>query len=338
MPALALLSIPIPGLGQWARGHRWRGGALFFSVLTAWLIALWYGHPAWLIFPATLWLWTVWDAIKLPPYQPQVIARGAPAWIAVVLWLVLAYGVGIQVTGFRPLALFTQAGRAVVLLRPMLRPDFFAPGSFNLSVNGQYIVQGIAETLALALLATSVGALLGLPLGFLAARNLMGTNAITRLIYVLVRAFLNVTRSIESLIMAIVFVTIVGLGPFPGMLALVAHTAAALGKLFSEVIEGIDPGPIEAIRATGATWLQIVRYGVLPQVLPPFAALTIYRWDINVRSSTIIGFVGGSGIGFYLYQWITNSDFRAVSASFIIIAIVVVVMDYLSAKIRERLI
>ncbi len=153
----------------------------------------------------------------------------------------------------------------------------------------------------------------------------------------MVRTILNLLRSIESLIFGIIFVIIVGLGPFAGMLALTLHTIAALGKLYSEVIEGIDPGPIEAIRATGGNWAQVVRYAVIPQIVPPFTGLTIYRWDINVRSSTIIGFVGGGGIGFFLFQWINLGDYRAVSGAFIAIAIVVFVMDFFSARLRERL-
>jgi phosphonate transport system permease protein len=121
------------------------------------------------------------------------------------------------------------------------------------------------------------------------------------------------------------------------MLAITVHTIAALGKLYSEVIEGIDPGPIEAIRATGANWIQIVRYGVIPQIVPPFTALTIFRWDINVRNSTIIGFVGGGGIGFFLYQWIMLGDYRSLSSAFIAIAFVVIVLDFFSAKLREKI-
>ena len=135
----------------------------------------------------------------------------------------------------------SQAFRVSVVQREVL------PG-YVISKNGLYILQGIYETLALALLATTLGALLALPICFLAARNLMGTNPLTYAIYVLVRTLLNIFRSIEALIIAIVFVVIVGLGPFPGMLALTVHTTAALGKLYSEVIEGIDSGPIEAIR------------------------------------------------------------------------------------------
>ena len=210
------------------------------------------------------------------------------------------------------------------------------PG-YTISENGRYVMQGIYETLALALMATTLGAILALPVSFLAARNLMSSNLVTMTIYTITRTILNIFRSIEALIMAIIFVVIVGLGPFPGMLALTVHTTAALGKLYSEVIEGIDPGPIEAIRATGATWLQVVRYAVIPQIVPPFTALTIYRWDINVRSSTIIGFVGGGGIGFFLWQWIILGDYRAVSSSFITIAIVVIIMDFFSAQLRERI-
>ncbi len=211
-------------------------------------------------------------------------------------------------------------------------------GGIELSTIGGYIVQGIYETLALAFLSTLIGAILAIPFAFLAARNLMTGNPVTTIIYIITRTALNIVRSIEALIMAIIFVIIVGLGPFPGMIALTIHTTAALGKLYSEVVEGIDPGPIEAIKATGANWFQIVRFAVIPQIVPAFTALTIYRWDINVRSSTIIGFVGGGGIGFFLWQWIVLQDFRAVGTAFVAIAVIVVILDFISARIRERLV
>jgi phosphonate transport system permease protein len=211
------------------------------------------------------------------------------------------------------------------------------PG-FILSKNGGYLVQGIQETIFLALISTTLGALIAIPIGFLAARNLMGANAFTMGIYVVVRTILNIVRSIEPLIIAIVFVVIVGLGPFPGVIAITMHTVAALGKLYSEVIEGIDPGPLEAIRAVGGNWVQMVRYGVIPQIVPPIMSFTIYRWDINVRTSTIIGFVGGGGIGFYLYQWIIKGDYSAVGSAFIAIVIIVMILDFVSARIRARLV
>jgi phosphonate transport system permease protein len=210
--------------------------------------------------------------------------------------------------------------------------------ALELSTNGGYVVQGVIQTLFLALMSTTLGALGAIPVSFLAARNLMGSNPFTISVYVVIRTILNIVRSIEPLIIAIVFVVIVGLGPFAGTLAITLHTIAALGKLYSEVVEGIDPRPLEAIRATGGNWLHIVRYAVIPQIVPPFASFTLFRWDINVRTSTIIGFVGGGGLGFFLYQWIVKADFRAVSSAFIAIAIIIVVLDFVSARIRARLV
>lgn len=211
-------------------------------------------------------------------------------------------------------------------------------GGIAISYNGGFVLKGMLETIAMALMATVLAIFVAVPISFLAARNLMGGNPITFGIYVVVRTLLNILRSVEALLFAIVFVVITGLGPFAGVLALMVHSIAALAKLYSEVIEGIDPGPIEAIKATGANWVQVARYGVIPQIIPPFTSFTIYRWDINVRTATVIGMVGGGGIGFYLIQWIQLNDFRAVSAAFIAIAIVVIILDFLSAKVRERLV
>ncbi len=111
---------------------------------------------------------------------------------------------------------------------------------------------------------------------------------------------------------------------------------AALGKLYSEAIESIDPGPIEAIQATGATWLQLVMYAVIPQIIPPFVSFTIYRWDINIRMSTVIGLVGGGGIGFLLVQWMRLLDFKAAGIAVWFIVITVATLDFVSAEIRQR--
>jgi len=157
-------------------------------------------------------------------------------------------------------------------------------------------------------------------------------------IYTVSRAILNALRSIEPLIMAIVFVVWVSLGPFAGIMALILHSIAALGKLFSEQVEGIDDGPVEAIIATGASRIQMIVYAVIPQVVPPFTAFALYRWDINVRMSTIIGFVGGGGIGFILAQNIQRNLYRQASVNMLAIAIVVATLDYASAKIRSRII
>lgn len=157
-------------------------------------------------------------------------------------------------------------------------------------------------------------------------------------VYTISRSILNVLRSIEPLIMGIVFVVWVSLGPFAGIMALTLHSIAALGKLFSEQVEGIDEGPVEAITATGAGRLQMVTYAVIPQIIPPFTAFALYRWDINVRMSTIIGFVGGGGIGFVLSQNIQQLRYRQASVMMLAIAIVVATLDYASSKIRSRII
>jgi phosphonate transport system permease protein len=209
-------------------------------------------------------------------------------------------------------------------------------GGWQLSGNGFLVLQKMGETIALALMATTFALFFAVPVSFVAARNLMSGNPVTLTIYFIVRTLLNIVRSIESLIIAIVFVVWVGLGPFAGVMALTVHSIAALGKLYSEQVESIDFGPIEAVRATGATWMQTVAYAVFPQVIPPFLAFTIYRWDINVRISTIIGFVGGGGIGFLIVQWQRLSQWRAIGAAFWSIMIVVAILDYVSAKARQR--
>jgi phosphonate ABC transporter permease subunit PhnE len=179
--------------------------------------------------------------------------------------------------------------------------------------------------------------LLGL-LGFIFAfrKGVSGEIHIGLIVYGVVRTVLNIVRSIEPLIWAIVGIIWIGPGPFAGAIALTVHTIASLGKLYSEAIESIEPGPIEAITATGANRLQTIMYAVLPQVLPPFISFTIYRWDINVRLSTIIGLVGGGGIGFLLIQWIRQFQYESAGIAVWLITITVAVLDYVSSAIRER--
>ena len=211
-------------------------------------------------------------------------------------------------------------------------------GSRRLSETFSQVVGRMVETIFMALMATTLGVIFAVPISFLAARNLMARNPLGTVIYYLVRLVMNILRAIEPLIWAIIFVVWVGIGPFAGTLALFLHTVAALGKLYSEAVESIDPGPIEAITATGANRLQTIVFAVIPQVVPPFIAFTIYRWDINVRMSTVIGFVGGGGIGFLLIQWINLFQYRQAAVAVWAIAIVVAVMDYVSAIVRERVV
>jgi len=179
-----------------------------------------------------------------------------------------------------------------------------------------------------------LGALFGLVLSL--RLNPESNFPIGLVIYYIARTIFNALRSIEALIMVIVFVVWVGIGPFAGVLALSLHTIAALAKLYSEQVESILPGPMEAIRATGANRLQTVIYAVVPQIIPPYISFTMYRWDINVRMSTIIGFAGGGGIGFLLIQNINLLNYRAASAQMLAIALVVASMDYISSRLREE--
>ncbi len=180
--------------------------------------------------------------------------------------------------------------------------------------------------------------LIGAVLGGVAS-GLAGTKSvfpIGNVLYNVTRTTLNALRSIEPLIMGLVFVIWVGIGPFAGVLALALHSIASLGKLYSEQIENIDSGPIEALQSTGANRLQTIMYAVVPQIIPPYIAFTMYRWDINVRMSTIIGFVGGGGIGFLLQQQINLLRYRDAGVAVVAIAIVVSILDYASAAIRQR--
>lgn len=209
-------------------------------------------------------------------------------------------------------------------------------GSGQISDELKLTIEKMIETIIIGMMATFFGIILALPLSFLAAKNLMKANIFTIAIYYLVRTIMNVVRSIEPLIWAIIAVIVVGLGPFAGIIALTIHSMAALAKLYSEAIENIDSGPIEAIQATGANWLQIVSFAVIPQIIPPFVSFTVYRWDINIRMSTVIGFVGGGGIGFLLSQWIRLLDYRSAGMAVWFIALSVMILDYLSAEIREK--
>jgi phosphonate transport system permease protein len=211
-------------------------------------------------------------------------------------------------------------------------------GEWALSETFQLSLEKMVETIFLALMGTAFGVILSVPLSFLAARNLMAGSRFGRFVYYLTRTFFNLTRSIEVMIIAVIMAVIVGIGPFAGVLALVMHSIGALGKLYSESIESIDPGPIEAVTATGATRLQVVLFAVLPQVIPQFISFTLYRWDINVRMSTIIGFVGGGGIGYLLIQYINLLQWNQAGTTIWLIAIVVGVLDYASAIIRERVV
>ena len=202
----------------------------------------------------------------------------------------------------------------------------------------RFTISRMIETIFMGMMATLFGIVFAIPVSFLAARNIMSGSVLTMVIYYLARTIMNIVRSIEPLIWALIAVVWVGLGPFAGIVALTLHSIAALGKLYSEAIEGIDQGPIEAVRATGANGFQTIMFAVVPQMISPFVSFSIYRWDINVRMSTVIGVVGGGGIGFLLVQYIRLLDYRAAGIAVWFIAITVAILDYVSAEIRARII
>ena len=257
-----------------------------------------------------------------------------PAWHrrpnvwAVLVLLLLTFAVGFQITDISPGALTDNIARTKPMIDRLTSPDW--------SIVPQ-VIDKLVETVFLALMASTLSLPFAFVLSFFGARNLTRGSGWGRLCYVLARVFMNVTRSIEPIVWGIIFIVWVGVGPFAGMLALFIHSVAALGKLYSEAIESIDPGPVEAIQATGANTVQVLRYGVVPQVIPPFLSFTVYRWDINVRMATILGLIGAGGIGNMLIDFTQLGAWNKVGTVILFITVVVWLMDIASAKARERL-
>ena len=227
-------------------------------------------------------------------------------------------------TGADPVRLARGVPWIVDFVRRMLPPD---PRVLPAALTGA------VTTVEIALLGTVVAAALALPMGFLSARNVAPPG-----VFYPARAMLNLFRSVDTLVYALIFVAAVGLGPFPGVLAVLAYTTTSLAKLYSEAIEGIDAGPVDAVTATGATRLQVLRYGVLPQVLPLFLSYVLYRLETNIRAATVLGFVGAGGIGFYLQTYLRMIDYPAASTTLLVTIAMVMVIDALSSRLRARLV
>lgn len=206
----------------------------------------------------------------------------------------------------------------------------------NLSILPQGVL-AIIQTIFMAFLATAIAVPISFVLSFLCASNIMNKSATGMVIYTALRIVMNVTRSIEPLIWAIIFSVWVGIGPFAGMLALMIHTVASLTKQYSEQIECVEDGPVEGIQSTGANALQVIWFAIVPQIVLPFISFTIFRWDINVRMATIIGLVGGGGIGTMLMNYQGQALWHEVGTLGLLIIAVVWAMDVASAQIREAL-
>lgn len=254
----------------------------------------------------------------------------APYALLSLIFLVVTFVAGLQITEFSITEFLSDSG-----LRGAKR-IFVALLTPNLAIFEDAMFEAI-ETIYMAFIATVLSLPFAFIISFLSAQNLMNTGPISSSVYYITRFFLNMTRAIEPLVWAIIFSVWVGIGPFAGMLALFLHSVASLAKLYSEQIEGINDGPIEAMTATGAHPIQIVWYGVVPQIVLPFLSFTIYRWDINVRMATVIGLVGGGGIGTMLMQYQGLAKWNEVGLLVLVIAFIVWVMDFASAKIRAAI-
>jgi phosphonate transport system permease protein len=195
-------------------------------------------------------------------------------------------------------------------------------------------IDGMIESLQLAWVGTVIGAIISLPLGFFGARNVS-----SGLVSNVMRQVLNAIRAFPEIILAIfIFIPIAGLGAVAGALAIGLHSVGTLGKLTAEVIEGIDPGPVEATRAAGARPLQIQRWGVLPQVLPEIVAFWLYRFEINIRAAAVLGVVGAGGIGFSLQQTLQFKRFPLAGTAIIVVVVATILVDTISGWIRRRIV
>jgi phosphonate transport system permease protein len=264
---------------------------------------------------------------KAIAYAPDRWFRTLWGW-QVALILIVTFITGWMVVEINPGKFFLQFRNAGGIVSGIFNPDTTAL---------MPMIRALMETIFLALMSTVFAIPFAFFISFFAARNLMPKTWLGNIVYVIIRTLATIVRSIEAIVWAIIFCVWVGIGPFAGMLALWVHSIAALIKLYSEQIENIDPGPVEAVKATGAATLQVWRYAVIPQILSPFLAFTIYRWDINVRMATIVGFVGGGGIGLALQQQQQMLAWRSVGLIMWMIALVVWVMDMISGAVRQSL-
>ncbi len=200
-----------------------------------------------------------------------------------------------------------------------------------------FVAGTLIETIAMGLLATLFSTILAMPISFLAAHNIMARLPGGTVVYYVVRTILNVVRAIDTIVWGLIVIVWVGLGSFAGVIALTIHSVAALAKLFSEEIEHIDPGPVEAVTATGANWIQTIRYAIIPQIIPSFLAYSLLRWDINMRSATVVGFVAGGGIGFFVIETVRMGGYQQYATALWAVAVVIIIVDYISEKWRENI-
>lgn len=242
------------------------------------------------------------------------------AWGLAIAFLAWSW----QGAEMNPAALFSDSGNMAEFAADFVPPDFH---------HWDLYLTEMVVTVHIALWGTVLAVLLAIPLGVMSSENLVPWWVCQP-----VRRLMDSFRAINEMVFAMLFVVAVGLGPFAGVLALFIHTTGVLAKLFSEAVEAIDPGPVEGVRATGASGLQEVIYGVIPQVLPLWISYTLYRFESNVRSATVVGMVGAGGIGVILWESIRGFQFAQTGAVMIVIILVVTALDLASQQIRKRFI
>ncbi len=261
--------------------------------------------------------------------------------VAVVAFLVWSYrGAEIDLS-----QLFSRdgLGQILIYLAKLVPPDF-SPNVLREAW------RGTIETFAISFMGTLLAVAVALPIVFFASRNLIysgllyemeprqGWKRSARIIpYLAAKSVLNILRTIPEMVWALIFVFLVGLGPFPGVLALGVHTGGVLGKLFGEVLEDVDSQPIESLQSTGASRLQILFYSILPQVLPQFVSYTLYRWEVNIRVAAVLGLVGAGGLGQRIHIAISLFLENQLLTLILAIYILVTIVDYLSAYLRRKI-
>jgi phosphonate transport system permease protein len=269
------------------------------------------------------------DRDALRERYPDIFDRPASARLATPVMLLLAAGVfvfGLVDLEFSPARLVAGLHQLGWITMMMLPPD---PGS-----SLPLYLKALGETLSIALLGTTLAAIVALPVSLFAARNIVRSN----LLRFPVRRFLDTIRGVDTLIWALVWINVVGLGPFAGVLAIAVSDFGAFGKLFSEAIEAADRKQVEGIRASGGNALHEIRFGLMPQVLPVIAGQVLYFIESNTRSATIIGIVGAGGIGLQLAEQIRVLEWQKVSFLILMILIAVAAIDWISGKLRFAII
>jgi len=269
------------------------------------------------------------DRDGLRARYPDIFNRPASARLATPAMLLIAVGIlvfGLVDLEFSPARLAAGLHQLGWITLMMLPPD---PGS-----SLPLYLKALGETLSIALLGTTLAAVIALPVSLLAARNIVRSN----ILRFPVRRFLDSIRGVDTLIWALVWINVVGLGPFAGVLAIAVSDFGAFGKLFSEAIEAADQKQVEGIRASGGGALHEIRFGLIPQVLPVIAGQVLYFIESNTRSATIIGIVGAGGIGLQLAEQIRVLEWQKVSFLILMILIAVAAIDWISGKLRFAII